>query len=84
VFGTQERVVAVPKSALLADEGKNFVFRQIRDGFVLRTEVEVGRVFADYVEITHGLPEGAQIVTQGAFVCKSDVLREKMGAGCAD
>lgn len=84
VFGTQEEVVAVPKSALLADEGEHFVFRLVRDGFVLRTKVEVGRVFADYVEITHGLPEGAQIVTQGAFVCKSDVLREKMGAGCAD
>ena len=84
VFETQEKVVAVPKSALLADEGKFFVFRQIRQGFVLRTDVRVGRVFSDSVEIKAGLSEGEKIVTEGAFVCKSDVLRAKMGAGCAD
>ena len=84
VFETQEKVVAVPKGALLADEGKQFVFRLIRDGFVLRTDVAVGRTFADSVEITGGLAEGEKIVTEGAFVCKSDVLRAKMGAGCAD
>jgi hypothetical protein len=31
-----------------------------------------------------GLPADAEVVTTGAFLLKSDVLREKMGAGCAD
>jgi cobalt-zinc-cadmium efflux system membrane fusion protein len=84
VFETQEAVVAVPPGALLADAGKHFVFRKIRDEFVLRTDVSVGRKFADHIEITNGLAEGEMIVTAGAFVCKSDVLRAKMGAGCAD
>jgi len=84
VFETQEQVVAVPKNALMTDEGKHFVFRMIRDGFALRTDVETGRVFADSVEIKGGLSEGEKIVTEGTFVCKSDVLRAKMGAGCAD
>jgi cobalt-zinc-cadmium efflux system membrane fusion protein len=84
VFEMPEKVVAVPKAALMSDEGKYFVFRQIREGFVLRTDVEVGRVFADSVEIKGGVAEGDKIVAEGAFVCKSDVLREKMGAGCAD
>ncbi len=84
VFETQEQVVAVPKNALLSDEGTHFVFRQIREGFALRTDVSLGRTFADSVEITGGLAENEQIVTEGAFVCKSDVLRAKMGAGCAD
>jgi cobalt-zinc-cadmium efflux system membrane fusion protein len=84
VYDMPEKVVAVPKAALMSDEGNYFVFRQIRDQFVLRTEVKVGRTFADSVEITEGLSEGEKIVTEGAFVCKSDVLREKMGAGCAD
>ena len=84
VFETQEQVVAVPKNALMADEGKHFVFRMIRDGFALRTDVETGRVFANSVEIKGGLSEGEKIVTEGTFVCKSDVLRAKMGAGCAD
>ncbi len=84
VFETPEKVIAVPKSALMSDEGKHFVFRMVRDGFALRTDVEPGRDFADSVEITRGLKEGAQIATEGAFVLKSDVLRAKMGAGCAD
>ena len=84
VFETPEQVIAVPKNALMSDEGKYFVFRQVRDGFVLRTDVEPGRVFADSVEIKRGLSEGEKIVTDGTFVCKSDVLRAKMGAGCAD
>jgi len=84
VFEMPEKVVAVPKAALMSDEGTYFVFRQIRDGFALRTDVEVGRVFADSVEIKGGVAEGDKIVAEGAFVCKSDVLREKMGAGCAD
>ena len=84
VFETHEKVIAVPKGALLSDEGKHFVFRLIRDGFALRTDVEIGREFADSVEITRGLSEGEKIATAGAFVLKSDVLRAKMGAGCAD
>lgn len=84
VFETQERVLAVPKAALVADEGVSFVFRQIREGYVLRTNVKTGRVFADAVEILGGLSEGDRVVSEGAFICKSDVLRAKMGAGCAD
>jgi cobalt-zinc-cadmium efflux system membrane fusion protein len=36
------------------------------------------------VESVEGLQSGDVIVTDGAFLLKSDVLREKMGAGCAD
>jgi len=84
VYDMPEKVVAVPKVALMSDEGNFFVFRQVRDQFVLRTAVKTGRIFSDSVEIIGGLSEGDKIVTEGAFVCKSDVLREKMGAGCAD
>ena len=43
-----------------------------------------GREFAEGVEILKGLSPGQTIVTEGAFVLKSDALRSKMGAGCAD
>jgi cobalt-zinc-cadmium efflux system membrane fusion protein len=36
------------------------------------------------VEIIEGLQAGETVVKDGAFLLKSDVLREKMGAGCAD
>jgi cobalt-zinc-cadmium efflux system membrane fusion protein len=46
--------------------------------------VAVGRTFAGKVEIKSGVSEGQTIVADGAFLMKSDVLRKKMGAGCAD
>jgi 3-hydroxyacyl-CoA dehydrogenase len=36
------------------------------------------------VEVIKGVNPGEVIVADGAFLLKSDVLRSKMGAGCAD
>jgi len=79
-----EDVLAVPKTALLADEGQHFVFKHWQDDLYVRRAVQKGREFFDTVEITEGLEPGELVVTEGAFLLKSDVLREKMGAGCAD
>ena len=81
---TDEKVLAIPKVALLSDEGVDFVFTHMQDDYYLRTNVKKGRDFAEGVEILSGLAPGQQIVTEGAFVLKSDALRSKMGAGCAD
>lgn len=84
LVGTGEEVLAVPKMALLSDEGVDFVFTHMKDDYFLRVNVTKGREFTDGVEILKGLTVGHTIVTEGAFTLKSDVLRSKMGAGCAD
>lgn len=84
LLSSSEEVVAIPKSALMSDEGVNFVFVHMKDDYFLRVNVAKGREYADTVEITRGLAEGQTIVAEGGFVLKSDVLRSKMGAGCAD
>ena len=38
----------------------------------------------DWVEVKGGLEAAETLVADGAFLLKSDVLRSKMGAGCAD
>jgi cobalt-zinc-cadmium efflux system membrane fusion protein len=50
----------------------------------VRQEVRKGREFFGMIEILDGLREGDVVVAAGGFLLKSDVLREKMGAGCAD
>jgi cobalt-zinc-cadmium efflux system membrane fusion protein len=82
--GQAEEVVAVPRAALMTDEGKSFVFVQWKDDFFARRDVRKGREFFNMVEIIEGLQAGETVVKDGAFLLKSDVLREKMGAGCAD
>ena len=81
---TDEDVMAIPKVALLSDEGVDFVFTHMKDDYYLRTNVKKGRDFAEGIEIRQGLAPGQTIVTDGAFILKSDVLKAKMGAGCAD
>jgi cobalt-zinc-cadmium efflux system membrane fusion protein len=50
----------------------------------IRRPVTLGKRLGDLVEIRSGLAAGQRIVTDGSFLLKSDVLRKKMGAGCAD
>jgi len=79
-----EEVLAVPGAALLSDEGRDFVFTHWKDDYYVRRPVKKGREFPEHVEILEGLDPENIVVAAGAFLLKSDILREKMGAGCAD
>jgi cobalt-zinc-cadmium efflux system membrane fusion protein len=79
-----EEALAVPRAAVLADEGRSFVFVHRQGEFYLRRPVETGRASVDWIEVRSGLAGGETVVVDGAFLLKSDVLRSKMGAGCAD
>ena len=78
------RMAAVPQVAVMSDAGKNFVFQHWKNDLWVRRDVAIGDKYGNIVEILSGIPKAATIVTGGAFMLKSDILREKMGAGCAD
>jgi cobalt-zinc-cadmium efflux system membrane fusion protein len=79
-----EEALAVPRAAVLSDEGRSFVFVHHHGEFFIRRPVEPGRATVDWIELKKGLDGGETVATSGAFLLKSDVLRSKMGAGCAD
>jgi cobalt-zinc-cadmium efflux system membrane fusion protein len=79
-----DQVLAVPRAAVLEDGGWSFVFVHYRGEDFVRRPVAVGRAWAGWTEIKQGLDPGQVVVAEGAFLMKSDVLRSKMGAGCAD
>lgn len=81
---TGKRATLAPRQAVLSDEGKFFAFQHWKDDLWLKRDVVVGKAHDDMVEIASGLEPGAKVVSRGAFLFKSDVLRSKMGAGCAD
>ncbi|HOY67898.1 MAG TPA: efflux RND transporter periplasmic adaptor subunit [Candidatus Ozemobacteraceae bacterium] len=81
---TAENQTLLPTKAVMDDEGSRFVFKQIEPNLFLRQPVVVGRRIGDRSVIQSGVAAGDVIVVDGAFLLKSDVLREKMGAGCAD
>lgn len=75
---------AVPAGAVLGDGALRFVFVMADGGLAAQVAVRAGAARDGWVEIAEGLKPGDRVVTGGAFLLKSDVLREKMGAGCAD
>jgi len=79
-----EEALALPRAAVLSDEGRTFVFVHRHGEYFVRRPVETGRASLDWVEVTKGIVGGETVAAAGAFLLKSDVLRSKMGAGCAD
>ena len=78
-----KEALTVPKSATLEDERRTFVFIHHEDDYYVRRPIVTGRTFDGLVEVTNGLAGSEVIIADGAFLMKSDVLRSKMGAGCA-
>ena len=73
-------LLVVPEAAVRQVEGKTAVFVPQPDGrsFKLR-EVRTGRTFQNYVEILQGLTEGEEVVTQGSFDLKAELLKGNLG-----
>ena len=80
----EEEVLTVPKSAVLSDGGVEFIYKHLKDDYYVRRSVKKGHVFDTSVEILEGVAPGETVVSDAAFLLKSDTLRSKMGAGCAD
>ena len=70
-------VIAVPPGSLMQHEGKTFVFAEQETGRFARMDVITGMETPEWVEIRRGLKGGENIVTQGAFILKSELLLER-------
>lgn len=58
-------VLTVPNSAVLADEGLNYVF-VYDDGLAKKRQVDVGTRVREMAEVTSGLQAGQQVIVSGA------------------
>ena len=75
--------LSVPLTAICRDGDQAFVFVHNEGDLYFRRPVRTGREADERIEIRGGVEPGQQVVADGSFLLKSDVLREKMGAGCA-
>lgn len=76
-------VLRVPATAVLSDAGQTFVFAKLTDDLWIRRDVTTGPAQDGFVEVQAGLSDGDVVASRGAFMFKSEILKEKMGAGCA-
>lgn len=70
--GSQESGIILPEQAVQQIEGRDMVFVQVKGGFQAMP-VSVGSRSGGRVEILDGLQAGQTVVTEGAFVLKSQL-----------
>ena len=70
--GSREREIILPEQAVQQIDGKDMVFVQVKDGFQA-IPVSVGSRSGGRVEVLDGLRVGQSVVTEGAFILKSQL-----------
>ena len=83
VTGEPEEIFTVPLSALQRLQDKEVVFVDKGDGLFESCTVKTGREFETEIEVLEGVKGGEQVVTEGAFYLKSELLKETIGEGHA-
>jgi membrane fusion protein, heavy metal efflux system len=73
--------VRVPATALQTHEGRDVVFVKDKEGRLNPRPVTLGRRNSDYAEVLAGLSAGDMVVTDGAFVVKSQLAKSGFDDG---
>lgn len=82
--GEARRGLLLPEESVLSDGAERFVFVRWKGELWAKRDVDVQPAGDGLVRIVSGLDVGDWVAVRGGFFLKSDVLRERMGAGCAD
>ena len=76
--GASAKGIVIPSSAIQKIEGKPAAFVRQSDGSFARKELQLGKEMSGKVEVKSGLTEGEQVVTEGSFTLKSELLKETL------
>jgi membrane fusion protein, heavy metal efflux system len=71
----------VSSSAIFKDSDKNFIFVMENDSTFKKIEVITGLEFEDKTEIVSGIKQNINVVVNGVFELKSELLKESFGEG---
>ncbi len=76
-LGDALRVLSVPESAVVEEEGKAFVFVD-QGGKYEKREVVIGTRSGGFAEVKNGVKPGESVVVEGAFVLKSESKKDEL------
>lgn len=80
----EHAAVMVPHQAIQRAEGRTLVFVKKQEGLYEPVAVKLGAGTREEVEVVEGLKAGTEVVTTGAFLLKTEILKESIGAGCCE
>jgi len=82
--GNEKQALAVPANAVQDIDGRSYVFVELEaDLFDLR-RIQTGAKVDGMVPVLAGLNPGEPVVSSQGFSLKSEVLKARLGASCAD
>lgn len=82
--GKQKALVAAPKSALQRAHNTWYAFTKGNtEGEFVAHPVTIGTTSNGYIQILEGLKPNTQVVTDGSFILKSELIRDQLGSGHA-
>lgn len=81
--GEAADVLVVPEAAVQSEGDQRFVFVPQADGEFEKHEVRLGQKMDGFIAILDGLAMGDSVVTDGAFILKSELAKEGLEEGHA-
>lgn len=83
--GDEHKAVVVPRQAVQRKDNVDVVFLPEGEGAYRPQRVTTRPTDrADVVEVTWGLRPGQVVVTRGAFLLKTEIMKGSIGAGCCE
>jgi cobalt-zinc-cadmium efflux system membrane fusion protein len=73
--GALAKAIVIPASAIQKIEGKPVAFVRQSDSSFAKKELQLGKEMSGKVEVKSGLTEGEQVVIEGSFTLKSELLK---------
>jgi len=81
---TPESAVTIPIGSVQRVNDASVVFVRRSEGLFESRAVTVGRSDGHRVQVTGEVREGDLVVTTGAFLLRTELTRENIGAGCCE
>ena len=73
-IGKMREALSVKAESVVQHENKQFVFVDMKGGTFQRVNITTGVASQGWIEVTEGLDNGDPVVTDGAFLLKSELL----------
>lgn len=77
----EQSVLSVPRMAVQQVGNRQVVFAVLGPRRFESRDVTVTQTSGDYLQVVAGLTAGEEVVTQGSYALKSELLREEISAG---
>jgi membrane fusion protein, heavy metal efflux system len=80
----RQQALVVPEAAVQWEGCCNVVFIKTLDAVYQPRKVHLGVHTGTVYEVLSGVDEGEEVVTQGSFLLKTEILKNSIGAGCCE